>query len=128
MKKTFLSLISAAILLAGATIANANHHGGESIAPKSVIHVVTLNWKADATEAQIKAALDGVKTLAKEYDGITRVWTRSIKVQGDRTHAFVMEFASEQALIDYAGSAAQKKWYEVYQAARDSSTTHDITN
>jgi hypothetical protein len=39
-----------------------------------------------------------------------------------------MEFASEQALKDYAGSAAQKKWYEVYLPIREASTTFDITN
>ncbi len=96
--------------------------------PHSVIHVVTVSWKADATDDQIKAALDGVKTIAKEYEGVTRVWVRSIKVQGNRSHAFVMEFASEQALKDYAGSAAQKKWYEVYLPIREASTTFDITN
>jgi hypothetical protein len=39
-----------------------------------------------------------------------------------------MEFASEKALEDYAGSDAQKKWYEVYIAVREESTTFDITN
>lgn len=103
-------------------------------APKSVIHVVTVVWKDGTTEQQIKAAIDGVKALPKDYPGITRVWTRPIKLQNQKgaekplSHAFVMEFASEQALTDYAGSEAQKKWYESYQAIRDRSTTHDITN
>lgn len=99
-----------------------------AITPKTVIHVVTVSWKDDASEEQIQRALDGVKTLAKEYDGITRVWLRTIKAQGNRSHAFVMEFKSEQALKDYAGSAAQKKWYEVYIPVRAGSTTFDITN
>lgn len=95
----------------------------------SVIHVVTIKWKPGATQPQIQAVLDGVKTLQKEYPKIKRVWTRSIKVQGDGyTHAVVMEFESEAALKDYADSPAQKKWYAVYQTIRAESTTHDITN
>ncbi len=105
--------------------------GGEKMADDhshSVIHVVTVSWNDDASEADIQKALDGVHTLAKEYDGITRVWTRTIKAQGNRSHAFVMEFKDEQALKDYAGSDAQQKWYEVYRPVRAGSTTFDITN
>lgn len=103
-------------------------------APTSVIHVVTVAWKEDAKPEQIQAALDGVKALPAAFPGITRVWVKSIKVQNapgtevKRTHAFVMEFKDEQALKDYAGSAAQKKWYESYTSIRRQSTTHDITN
>jgi hypothetical protein len=104
-------------------------------APKSVIHVVTVKWKDGTTEEQIKAALDGVKALPKAYPGITRVWTRSFKVQNPsevkekkRTHAFVMEFANEKALTDYHNSPAQLEWYKTYEDIRDQSTTFDITN
>ena len=102
--------------------------------PKSVIHVVTVAWKESATPQQIQAALDGVKQLAKDFDGITRVWVKPIKVQNPRgaevakTHAFVMEFEDEDALKEYDGSAAQKKWYELYVPIRAQSTTFDITN
>ncbi|MES2693773.1 MAG: Dabb family protein [Verrucomicrobiota bacterium] len=102
--------------------------------PKTVIHVVTLKWKDDATPEQIQAALDGVKALPSKFPGITRVWVRSISVQNapgtelKRTHAFVMEFASEQALKEYKNSPAQLEWYKVYEPARHQSTTHDITN
>jgi len=117
-----LTAIAAAIVIfgAGALFGALNK-------PASVIHVVTLKWNADATEAQRAAALKGVETLASKYAGIKNVWTRSIKAQGMDT-AFVMEFESEQALKDYAGSAAQKEWYEVYIPAREMSRTFDITN
>lgn len=104
------------------------------VMPNTVIHVVTVKWKDDATPEQIQAALDGVKDLPKNFPGILRVWTRSIKVQNPpgtekrRTHAFVMEFASEQALKEYHESPAQLEWYKVYEPVRDQSTTHDITN
>lgn len=100
---------------------------GAVSAPSSVIHVVTIKWADGASQADIDKALAGVKTLGEKYDGITRVWTRSIKAQGQDA-AFVMEFESEQALKDYANSAAQKEWYESYLPVRGQSRTFDITN
>jgi antibiotic biosynthesis monooxygenase (ABM) superfamily enzyme len=122
MKKFFTSFALLVALMFGANVATAE------AAPKSVIHVVTVSWKPDATEAQIQAALDGVHALTESFPGITRVWTRCIKAQGDRQSAFVMEFKDEQALKDYAGSEAQKAWYTAYYVARGGSTTFDITN
>ena len=128
MKKVITTLLSTALLALFISTASAAHHKNDEAVPSSVIHVVTVSWKEDATPKQIQAALDAVVTLAHEYDGISRVWTRSIKAQGDRTHAFVMEFKSEKALADYSGSDAQKKWYESYIDVRQASTTFDITN
>jgi len=100
--------------------------------PKSVIHVITVRWKEGTTPAQIKAALDGVETLGKEYPGIKNTWTRAFKVQDPTntkfSHVIVMEFESEESLEKYSGSAAQKKWYGVYLPIRDESFTHDVTN
>ena len=89
----------------------------------------TIKWKAGTTPQQIASALKGAETIANTYTGITRVWTRSIKVQGDGyTHALVMEFKDEKSLKDYADSPAQKEWYKIYLPLREESTTHDITN
>jgi len=122
-----LAATAAALVVFGAgVLIGANDFGK----PDSVIHVVTVKWKDGTTPEQIQKALDGVEKLATTYPGIKNIWLRSIKVQGEvgRSHAFVMEFASEQALKDYAGSAAQKEWYKVYIPIRDQSRTHDITN
>jgi hypothetical protein len=123
MKKLLLTLLAATLLSFGAVTAAA-----ADTAPKSVIHVVSVKWKADATPEAIKAAIDGVQALPKAYAGITRVWTKAFKVQGEWSHVLVMEFASEQALKDYAGSDAQKEWYKAYLPVRERSNTHDITN
>jgi len=123
--KTFATSLIAAVLLAIGT----NTLPAQSpTAPHTVIHVVTVKWKADATPQQIQAALDGVKALPEAYKGITRVWTKSIKVQGGKANAFVMEFADEAALKAYADSPAQKDWYKTYLPIREESTTFDITN
>lgn len=122
MKKLLLALlVTAGLLCAGAASA-------ADTAPKSVIHVVTVTWKAGTTPEQIKAALDGAQALPAAYHGITRVWTRTIKAQGERTHAIVMEFADEAALKNYTKSPAQEAWYKVYLPIRERSTTFDISN
>lgn len=129
MKKILLPLLVSALLSLGLVSASA----GET-APKSVIHVVTVAWKEGTTPEQIQAALDGAKALPAAFKGITRVWTKAIKVQNppgttvNRTHIIVMEFADEQALKDYSDSDAQKQWYKLYLPIRAQSTTHDITN
>ncbi len=121
--KKFLALLLAAALPLGAVTASAKES-----APKTVMHVVTVSWKADAKPEQIQAALDGAHAIPAAFPGVLRVWTRTIKAQGDRSHVIAMEFKDEQALKDYAGSDAQKKWYEVYRPVRDRSTTFDVTN
>lgn len=129
MKKILLTLLASFLLVSGAATATAS-----STAPKSVVHVVTIAWKAGTTPEQIQAALDGAQALPAAYKGITHVWTKAIKVQNppgttvNRTHVIVMEFADEKALADYKDSDAQKAWYKIYQPIRDQSTTHDITN
>lgn len=126
MKKLFAALLTCALLPLCTAAAQT--------APKSVIHVVTVAWKDGTTPAQIQAALDGAQALPAAYPGITRVWTKAIKVQNapgttiKRTHAIVMEFADEAALKAYADSDAQKAWYKLYMPIREQSTTHDITN
>lgn len=122
--KKFISLLLATLVLSLGAITAA----AKSSAPKSVIHVVTVSWKAEATPEQIQAALDGVHRLGDKFNGITRVWTRTIKAQGERTHAIVMEFKDEQALKDYPNSEGQKEWYKLYIPIRERSTTFDITN
>ena len=122
MKKLLLSLVTASLLLLGTQTAFAES------APKTVVHVVSVKWKADATPEQIKAAVEGVQALPAAFKGIVRVWTKPLKVQGEWSAILVMEFADEAALKAYAGSDAQKEWYKVYLPIRDHSNTHDITN
>ena len=147
MKKLILSLLSIGVLGLGAATGLAQDAKekkakkkqaamteGTETAPKSVIHVVTVAWKQDATPDQIKAALDGVKAMPAKYKGMTRVWVKTLKIQNQRgaeipvTHAFVMEFADEAAFTGYTGSPAQLEWYKIYEPIRERSTTHDITN
>ena len=96
--------------------------------PKTVVHVITVEWKSSATPEQIAKAIKGVETM--NYPGLKNVWTRPIKMQlpDGYKSIFVMEFESEDALKKYADSPAQKAWYEVYMPIREESRTSDITN
>ena len=122
IKKLFLAALAAVLLVTGASAADAR--------PKTVIHVITIKWNADAKPAQIEQAIKAAEALPSQYPGITRVWTKPIKKQipDDYNTVIVMEFSSEDALRKYAGSPAQKKWYEVYMPIREESRTSDITN
>ena len=70
--------------------------------PKSVIHVITIQWKADATPEQIQQAIRAAENI--NYPGIKNVWTKPIKMQLPEgyKHIIVMEFESEEALKKYA--------------------------
>jgi antibiotic biosynthesis monooxygenase (ABM) superfamily enzyme len=122
-RKLFLAACAAAMMIVpGAFAADTK--------PMTVIHVITIKWKADATAAQIEQAIQGAQALPSQYPGITRVWTKPIKKQLPEGygHVIVMEFANEDALKKYADSPAQKKWYELYMPIREESRTSDITN
>ena len=57
MKKSVLSIVGALFLIVGATTAFGDHHGGSKIAPKTVIHVVTLTWKMTPLTSRSKKPL-----------------------------------------------------------------------
>jgi Stress responsive A/B Barrel Domain len=120
-KRTLLLLSALLAVVAGLLFATPSK-------PKSVIHIITVQWKADATAAQIDKAIKAVETM--NYPGLKNVWTKPIKMQLPEGYKniIVMEFESEDALKKYADSDAQKKWYEVYMPIREESRTHDVTN
>lgn len=101
-----------------------------SPAPTTVIHIINVKWKVDATPEQIKAVVDAVQQLPARFPGIRRVWTKPLRYQGQEgfKQAIVMEFESQDALKRYENSAAQKWWYDQYLPIRDDSRTDDITN
>lgn len=99
-------------------------------APPTVIHIINVKWKVDATPEQIKAVVDAVQQLPARYPGIRRVWTKSLKYQGQEgfRQAIVIEFESQDALKKYENSPAQKWWYDLYLPVRDDSRTDDVSN
>src|SRR5258708_21856925 len=112
--KLILAALTAAAVLATGAFAADNK-------PKTVIHVITVKWKADAKPAEIQEALKAAEALPSDYPGVTHVWMKVIKKQfpEDYNQMIVMEFASEDALKKYGESPAPKKWYELYMKVRE---------
>ena len=124
-KKAALVIAGAVTLFAAGLVVGANKFNQ----PKTLVHVVTIQWNDDTTDQQKQAVYDGVKKMAGEIPGIRSVWTKPIKVQGQGYNgAFVMEFENKDALDAYAKAPAHADWMKVYGPAHKESTTHDITN
>lgn len=125
MKKIFLTATAAMLLFGAGLLVGVNRFSK----PKSVLHIVTVRWKKDATDAQKTAAIKGVEKMAGDVPGIKNVWLDTLKVQGDNyNNVMVMEFENEAAFKVYADHAGHKEWEKVYMPIRDESTTHDVTN
>jgi ABC-type glycerol-3-phosphate transport system substrate-binding protein len=120
--KLALTLCVAGVLFAAAALLGAE-------TPTSIMHVVTIKWKAEATPEQRRAALEGVKKMGAEIPGITRVWIKGTKVQpGDYHDAFVIEFRDKKAADVYVDHPAHRAWEKIYLPIRQQSTSHQITN
>ena len=102
--------------------------GAASKTPKSVLHVVTVQWADGSTPAQQQAAVDGVRKMAAAIPGLTRVWLKTVKAQGGANAVIAMEFADEAAFKAYDDHPAHREWEKVYLPVRGRSTTFDVTN
>ncbi|MBK9316172.1 MAG: Dabb family protein [Acidobacteria bacterium] len=97
--------------------------------PKSVLHIITVKWKADSTAEQQQKAIEGVKMMAAKIPGVTNVYLRTVKVQpGDYNNVIVMEFKDEAAFAAYADHPAHRDWEKLYIPIRGESRTHDVSN
>ncbi|MDX2179460.1 MAG: Dabb family protein [Bryobacteraceae bacterium] len=119
--KLFASFVLTLAMLAPAAFA-------QPAKPKSVIHVINVKFKADASKADIDKAIAGIAEM--KHPGLKNVWLKTIKNQmtPNFTHILVMEFDSQESFDKYSESPAQKKWYDVYLKVRDESRTNDVTN
>jgi stress responsive alpha/beta barrel protein len=124
MRNIVIVLAAAAIFAAGLLV-GANTFN----APSTVLHVITVQWKAESTPEQQNAAIEGVRKMASQVPGIKNVWLKKLKVQPANFNAvFAMEFESKQAFDAYANHPAHKDWEKVYLPAREESQTQDISN
>ncbi len=133
MKRSLLRFILSALLLiavfAAGLVIGQNKYG----MPKTVIHVVTVKWKPEATPQQRQKALEGVKEMAEKIPGIKNIWLKTLRVQGTSMEnpydaAFVIEFENEAAIKTYETHPQHEEWYKVYIPIRAESRSHQITN
>jgi len=119
------ALTAVAVLLAAGLVIGANSFN----APSTILHVVTVQWKADSTPVQQQAAIDGLRRMAAEVPGIRNIWVKKMKVQpAEFSTVFAMEFESKAAFDAYTNHPAHKAWEKIYLPVREESRTQDVTN
>ena len=128
MKRAAL-IVAAILVLAGVFRAGVAYGQNTYGTPKTVIHVVTGKWKAEATDEQKKAALEGIRTMAAKIPGIKNVWLKADRIQPrEYNYAFAIEFESRAAADAYAEHPAHAEWDKPYQVARQESRSQQLTN
>ena len=117
-------VILAAVFAAGVAV------GQQTVGqPKTVLHVVALKWKPEATDEQKTAAIEGLKTMAATVPGIKNIWIKPDRVQPrEYSTAFAIEFESRAAADAYAEHPAHEEWYKIYMPIRAESRSLQITN
>ena len=97
--------------------------------PTTIIHVVTIKWKAGVAEEEKQKAIEGVRKMAAEIPGIKNIWLKATRVQPqDFNAAFVIEFENRAAADLYAEHPAHKAWAEHYLTIREASRSQQVTN
>jgi hypothetical protein len=127
LKRYAIVMFSAAVVFgAGVLVGQGQNKYGT---PSSILHVVTVQWKADSTAEQQTAAIDGVKTMAGAIPGIKNIWIKKLKVQpATYSTVFAIEFENKAAFDRYTDAPAHKAWEKIYLPIHEVSTTHDVTN
>ena len=124
LKKFALGAVACALLMIGVA-AGANTFG----TPSTILHVATVQWKADSTPPQQQAAIDGIRKMAAEVPGIKNIWIKKVKVQPAEFHTvFAIEFENKAAADAYADHPAHKAWGKIYQPVHEESRSLQITN
>jgi hypothetical protein len=123
------NLISAALLgvvfVAGVVVGQQKRVGQ----PKTIIHFVSIKWRAGVPDAQRQKAIDGIRKMADQIPGIKNVWIKTIRVQPQDFNAvFAIEFVNQDAADDYRDHPAHAAWDREFQALRDNSLSGQATN
>ncbi len=124
-KRFLLAIVTAALLFSAGLLIGQNSVN----TPHTILHVVTVKWKADSTADQQKKVIEGVLTMAGKVPGVKSVWLKTIKVQPrEYQSAFAMEFTDAAAFEKYVDDPAHADWKKLYDPIHEVSTTHDLTN
>jgi len=123
------NLISAALLgvvfVAGVVVGQQKRVGQ----PKTIIHFVSIKWRAGVPDAERQKAIDGIRKMADQIPGIKNVWIKTIRVQPQDFNAvFAIEFVNQDAADDYRDHPAHAAWDREFQSLRDNSLSGQATN
>src|ERR1700729_2824178 len=125
LKRYAILIFASAVIFCAGVMVGQNKYG----TPSTILHVVTVQWKADSTPEQQAAAIEGAKTMAAAIPGIKNIWIKKIKVQpATYSTVFAMEFENKAAFDRYTDAPAHRAWEKIYLPIHEVSTTHDVTN
>lgn len=97
--------------------------------PKTVIHVVIIEWKADTSDADKNKILTGAESMAKRIPGVRNVWMEGSRIQPNRfSTAFAIEFESSAAAEAYADNPIHESWTDQYNPLITDSISVEVTN
>jgi len=123
-RKIVLTALLAAPIMCGIVLAARAYQK-----PKTVIHLVTIRWAAEAAPEVRRAALEDIEKMAAAVPGIRNVWLRTLRVQPrDFMTAFALEFEDEGAAERFARHPAHEAWIKKYLSVIEESRTQQVTN
>jgi len=130
MKRRFIAATAAiaatVIFCAGFAAGRAKNSFSQ---PKTVLQVSMIKWKKGVSDADQQKAIDGVKNMAAQIQGIKSIWLKADRVQPrDYDTAFAIEFASRDAANAYAESPIHEKWSKAYLEIREASISPQLSN
>ena len=121
----FAGALMAVGLFAGGYVAGQNRVGQ----PKTIIHMVEIQWNPGVPQMERDAALSGVKDMASKIPGIKNVWIKAERLEPrDFSAAFVLEFQNRAAADAYAESPLHAAWEKEYLPLRANSLSIQVTN
>jgi hypothetical protein len=121
----------AAAAVIAAALAGGGYLAGQARVgqPKTIIHVVEIQWMPSVSDVQKQKVLDGLKQVAMKTPGVKNVWTQADRLEPrDFNAAFAIEFVNRDAADAYAESALHDEWDKMYVPLRRNSISIQVTN
>jgi hypothetical protein len=97
--------------------------------PKTILHVVEIQWRPGVPQVDKEAAIAGIKDMAAKMPGIKNIWVKWDRLEPrDFSAAFAIEFRSREAADAYAESPLHEAWEKEYVPLRAASISIQVTN
>lgn len=123
--KIFGASLAATALFAGGYVAGQARFGQ----PKTVLHVVELQWRPGVPQVEKDAAIAGIKDMAAKIPGVKNIWIKWDRLEPrDFSAAFAIEFRNREAADAYAESPIHAAWEKEYVPLREASISIQVTN
>lgn len=123
--KTLGAGLLALSLFAGGYVAGQAKFGQ----PKTVLHVVEIQWRPGVPQMEKDAAVAGIKDMASKMPGVKNIWIKWDRLEPrDFSAAFAIEFRSREAADAYAESPLHDAWEKEYVPLRAASISIQVTN